>query len=106
MDFTDDVLTDFSERFSKMADLGKTSSVSVTKTVVETKSKMDKLEYLINECRVETVVVYLDRAEVCRAVKTNLKSGENEVRLKNLSSCIDKDSIRYSLVLIFGLYFL
>ncbi len=94
MDFTDDVLTDFSERLSKMADLGKSSAASVTKTVVESKGKMDKMEYSINECRVETVVVYLDRAEVCRAVKTHLKSGENEVRLKNLSSCIDKDSIR------------
>lgn len=40
------------------------------------------------------VVVYCDRAEVKRLVKTKLKSGVNELIISNLSHFIDKDSIR------------
>ena len=42
----------------------------------------------------ETVVVYLDRAEVSRSLRVELNEGENEVVIKELSACIDKDSIR------------
>ncbi len=77
-----------------MADSGKTSAFSEVKTFVDGGESQDKVEFDITQCRVETVVVYLDRAEVCRVVKTKLESGENEVRIKNLSQFIDKDSIR------------
>lgn len=45
-------------------------------------------------CPVHSVVVYIDRAEVCRKVTANLKRGENQVIVKKLSPAIDKDSIR------------
>lgn len=50
------------------------------------------------DCKCETVVVYLDRAEVCRTLQAKLKEGENEVIIKELSACIDKDSIRWVVV--------
>ena len=77
-----------------MADTSKTSAFKEVKTFADGGEFQNTFEFDITKCRVETVVVYLDRAEVCRAVKTKLQSGENEVRLKNLSQCIDKDSIR------------
>lgn len=48
----------------------------------------------IGHCRADTVVVYLDRAEVCRTVRVRVRAGENEVVIKNLSACVDKDSVR------------
>lgn len=48
----------------------------------------------IGQSRTDTVVVYLDRAEVCRSMRVHVRAGENEVVVKNLSACIDKDSIR------------
>jgi len=44
--------------------------------------------------RAETVVVYLDRAEVCRSLRVRLRQGESELLLRNVSPCIDKDSVR------------
>ncbi len=78
-----------------MADSSKTPAFAAVKTFVDNGESHDKQEFDITQCRVETVVVYLDRAEVCRVVKTKLETGENEVKLKNLSQCIDKDSVRY-----------
>ena len=43
---------------------------------------------------VRSVVVFLDRAEVARTVQANVRKGEHEIILKNLSHAIDKDSIR------------
>lgn len=43
---------------------------------------------------VRSVVVFLDRAEVARTVRGDVREGENEVILKNLSPAIDRDSIR------------
>ena len=51
-------------------------------------------EFNAPECKCESVVVYLDRAEVSRSLKVELTAGENEVVIKELSACIDKDSIR------------
>ncbi|XP_065185223.1 protein F37C4.5-like [Sycon ciliatum] len=48
----------------------------------------------IASCPVESVVVFLDRAEVCRTIDTKVKAGENEVVLRNVSSAADGDSIR------------
>ncbi len=44
---------------------------------------------------VEHVVVYTDRAEVCRNITVTVKKGEHEVILKKLSPCVDEESIRY-----------
>lgn len=48
----------------------------------------------IRTCPTNSVVVYLDRAEVSKALKTRIAKGENEVILTHLSQYIDKDSIR------------
>lgn len=56
--------------------------------------RMDENMISVADCKCETVVVYLDRAEVSRSLKTRVKEGENEVVITELSSCIDKDSIR------------
>ena len=53
-----------------------------------------KQEFEGPNCRAETVVVYLDRAEVCRSLKTRIRKGESELLLKNVSPCIEKDSVR------------
>ena len=45
-------------------------------------------------CPVHSVVVYTDRAEVCRTVKADLQRGENEVTVRRLPPAIDQDSIR------------
>lgn len=50
--------------------------------------------FTVHDCPVDKVVVYLDRAEVRRVVNATIKKGQNEIILKNLSSCIDEDSIR------------
>lgn len=54
-------------------------------------------EFSAPKLQVETVVVYLDRAEVCRSFKAKVKSGQNELIVKDLSQSIDKDSIRCEL---------
>ena len=62
-------------------------------------SSSDKLsdnEFMITDGQTETVVVYLDRAEVSRSFQTKVKKGENEIKFKGLSECVDKDSIRYA----------
>jgi uncharacterized protein (TIGR02231 family) len=53
-----------------------------------------KVEVEIPDCPVHLVVVYPDRAEVTRVVRVDLKKGNCEVVLKNLSKALDKDSIR------------
>lgn len=45
-------------------------------------------------CNVENVTVYLDRAEVCRAIKSRVRKGENQITIKKLSPSIDKDTLR------------
>ena len=60
------------------------------------KGKDQNLSFSIEDCKAETVVIYLDRAEVCRSLECDVKKGENEVILTNISTCVDKDSIRYA----------
>ena len=57
-------------------------------------NKSDENVFNAPDCKCETVVVYLDRAEVSRSLSAKVKEGENEVIIKELSACIDKDSIR------------
>jgi hypothetical protein len=42
----------------------------------------------------EKVVVYQDRAEIKRLIRTKLKKGENELVINNISNNIDQDSVR------------
>jgi hypothetical protein len=59
------------------------------------KAEEPQREFSAPKLPVETVVVYLDRAEVCRSFKTKVESGQSELLVKDLSQSIDKDSIRY-----------
>ncbi len=52
------------------------------------------LKYSIKDLPCEKVVVYQDRAEVKRLIKTKLKKGENELVINNVSYNIDQDSVR------------
>ena len=60
-----------------------------------TMSSVASVEIDVSKCPVSGVVVYLDRADVTRSVEVELNPGENEVIVKQLSSAIDSDSIRY-----------
>jgi hypothetical protein len=51
-------------------------------------------EFVISDGQTETVVVYLDRAEVTRSFQAKVTKGENEIKMMELSECVDKDSIR------------
>lgn len=52
------------------------------------------IETGVRGCKVESVVVYSDRAEVKRAVPVTLTTGENEVIIYDLSTCVVEESIR------------
>jgi hypothetical protein len=54
----------------------------------------NKQIFSMKELKCEKVVVFTDRAEVRRLVKTKLKKGENELLLSGVSSQIDRDSVR------------
>ena len=80
---------------SRMAEENKAEEVAVVENNQAENAEMsDTNIFSAPKCKTETVVIYLDRAEVCRSLKTKIKRGENEVVVKDLSSCIDKDSIR------------
>ena len=51
-------------------------------------------EFCITDGQAETVIVFLDRAEVTRSFLTNVVKGENEIIMKNLSKYVDTNSIR------------
>lgn len=53
-----------------------------------------KQEFLLKNLECEQVVIFQDRAEVKRCLKTNIEKGENEIVLTNVTSSIDKDSVR------------
>lgn len=55
-------------------------------------------EMYIKDCPVKNVTIFTDRAEVNRLIDLDLPKGNVEVLLKNLPSCVDEDSIRYSLI--------
>ena len=60
----------------------------------ETPGVKETHEFSAPECQAESVVVYLDRAEVCRSLKASLERGEHEIIIKDMSAYIDEDSIR------------
>lgn len=53
-----------------------------------------KQSFKIASCKTESVVVYLDRAEVKRSLKIKIRAGENEIVLNELSQYINKDTVR------------
>ncbi|XP_064617047.1 protein F37C4.5-like isoform X1 [Liolophura sinensis] len=72
-----------------------TEKQTSSKAETELSSKTEESNsFNVCECPVEKVVVYQDRAEVCRVIETTVKKGENEVIVKNLSNYVDEDSIR------------
>ena len=60
----------------------------------ESDKKPNVTIFSVADCTIQSVVVYLDRAEICRVVKVAVSAGENEVILNDLSAHIDADSIR------------
>jgi hypothetical protein len=54
----------------------------------------NKQTFSMKELKCEKVVVFTDRAEVRRLVRTKLNKGENELLLSGVSSQIDRDSVR------------
>lgn len=61
---------------------------------VEQKVTGRDLRFDVRQCRIHSVVVYTDRAEVKRLVPAQLPSGESEVVIEGLSASINGDSIR------------
>ena len=57
-----------------------------------------KHELSVKECPVKNVTVFVDRAEVNRIVEAEIKQGDMEVLVKDLPALIDKDSVRYALL--------
>ena len=57
-------------------------------------SEMPAVVIPVRNCPIESVVVFLDRAEVRRVVPVGLGPGENLILITDLAECIDKNSIR------------
>jgi hypothetical protein len=57
-------------------------------------SIVKKQSYSMKDLKCESVVVYKDRAEVRRSLKTVLNKGENEILINSITNLIDKDSVR------------
>ena len=55
-----------------------------------------KQNFSMKDLKCEEVVVFTDRAEIKRSIKTKLAKGENEIVVNNVSSFIDHDSFRVS----------
>ena len=50
--------------------------------------------FSLKDLKCEQVVVYKDRAEIKRSLKTSLKKGETELIVNNVSNMIERDSVR------------
>jgi hypothetical protein len=57
-------------------------------------TRKQQQKYSIKDLPCSKVIVYKDRAEVQREVRTNLKRGETQIVIDSLSQCMDIDSIR------------
>ena len=57
-------------------------------------SGTESSKFSIKDLPCEKVVVYQDRAEIKRLIRTKLKKGENELVINNVSNNIDQDSVR------------
>ena len=64
-------------------------SLNITTTTVAKNQK-----FSMKDLSCDKVVVYQDRAEVKRLIKTKLIKGENELVINNVSTNIDQDSVR------------
>lgn len=53
-----------------------------------------QLKFSMKDLNCRKVVVFKDRAEVKRTMKTILKKGENELVISGVTNCIDRDSVR------------
>jgi hypothetical protein len=51
-------------------------------------------KFSIKDLPCSKVIVYKDRAEVQREIKTNLKRGETKIEIDSLSPCMDIESVR------------
>eukprot|EP00118_Oscarella_pearsei_P000562 m.5253 g.5253 ORF g.5253 m.5253 type:complete len:601 (+) comp12617_c0_seq1:69-1871(+) len=60
----------------------------------EDEDKQKTLNFVTSDCAVRSVVVFRDRAEVCRVVEANVPQGDSEILLTSLPSTIDEESIR------------
>lgn len=58
------------------------------------KNENKELVFFAPECALEKVVVYPDRAEVCRRVEAALEIGQSQIVIKKLPELVDSDSIR------------
>ena len=70
---------------------GNTSTTGIHSTHVPVRSKK---ELKATSCPVESVTVFIDRAEVNRIADTTVDAGENEIIITGLPSVIDEDSLR------------
>lgn len=61
---------------------------------MSTKQQINQIKFSMKEQQCLNVVVYSDRAELKRLVKTKLKKGENELIFTSISGSIDQDSVR------------
>ena len=57
-------------------------------------SGTESSKFSIKDLPCEKVVVYQDRAEIKRLIRTKLKKGETELVINNVSNNIDQDSVR------------
>lgn len=69
------------------------------KGVLQTKafpgsSAAQVIKTAVEDCVIESVMVYKDRAEVKRVIPVHLYPGENEVIVYDLAECVVKNSIR------------
>ena len=60
-----------------------------------------KKEFAAKSCPIESVTVFLDRAEVKRIIEVVLDAGENEVLVTGLPFVTDQDSVRWSFIFSF-----
>ncbi len=52
------------------------------------------IETKVRDSPIDSVVVYQDRAEVRRRLTVHLVTGENELIISDLTHCIDQNSVR------------
>jgi len=92
-DFEDSVQIDITEG-GKIIEMDKSTTDKKEKEM----HSLSKNEVTTKECPVKNVTVFTDRAEVNRVIDLDLKTGNAEVLLKDLPSCVDPDSVRYELL--------
>ena len=96
-DFSEN-LSEYAEGVSTFIRIQQQGGVATLASPDQTEDEMDsqtgEQRFDLSQCKTETVMVYLDRAEVARSFKASVKAGENELEVYGLSPCLDKDSVR------------